>query len=184
MSNGCKSRKFLLREDALDERLSVRGQAVNRGIPIRTRQGENLAKLGGAIRGQSGYLTLKRVRMCTLFFPRLALISHILGGAPVAVLTAGLAETCSWVQLYLSQRKDDHSGGHRILGRVLQGHYKTLRSRIGDSRRTPLNRDGSKLRASSEGQYVSISQARILGAAAILDSKQCSPSAEATRQHT
>ena len=54
MSNGCKSRKFLLREDALDQRLSVRGQAVNRGIPIGTREGENLAKLGGAIRGEPG----------------------------------------------------------------------------------------------------------------------------------
>lgn len=52
---------------------------------------------------------------------------------------------------------------------------------IGDSRRTPLG-DGSTVRASSEGRYVSVFQIRALGAC-FLYGKQRPSSAKSAREY-
>lgn len=122
-------------------------QAVHLANSIRSRRGEDVAKLEGGVRGRPGMSHFELARICTLFFPRFALISHILSGR------SGKCPSCpTGLNLFLGTVVFDQAQRRSFpwstyTGEGLQGHYKYFGFPIGDFRRTPLNGDRSNVKS-------------------------------------
>ena len=157
-------------------------QAVHRGNSIRSRRGEDVAKLEGAVRAIRGCLILISPESASCFCPLRADFPHPWRGF------IRRPNRPTGLNLFLGTVVFDQAQRQSFLWATYTGEGFTgtlqVGFPIGDSRRTPLNGDRSNVKSISEGYYVSICQARILGAAALLASKQRSASAGATRQHS
>jgi hypothetical protein len=123
------------------------------------------------------------VRFCTLFPARSALISSILGGRSGRRPTRPTGRNLNLGTVVFDQAQGRSFPWATYTEEGFTGTLQVFRVPLEIFVAPPSTEIAPNVRASSEGYYVSISQARTMGAAALLASKQRSASAGATRQH-